>query len=174
MRGWPLALLAHSFFLHRDAKQLERLKPYPPLTTLLAAGMLRDAGERVEVFDATFAQGPSAFDARLAGLAPSVLLMIEDNFNFLTKMCTENRREDALAMVRAANRRGLEVAVNGPDACDHPHLYLEAGARAVLTGEGEFTAAEFIDAAGRGGEALEHVEGLILLDDNGQVRRTPP
>ena len=117
-----MVLVAHSFFLRRDAKQLERLKPYPPLTTLLAAAMLREAGHQVRLFDATFTDGPAAFEARLAGLTPSVLLLIEDNFNFLTKMCTENRREDALAMIGAARARGWTVAVNSPDAIDNPRL----------------------------------------------------
>jgi anaerobic magnesium-protoporphyrin IX monomethyl ester cyclase len=169
-----LVLIAHSFFLQRDPKQHERHKPYAPLTTLLAAAMLREEGHRVSLFDATFHHGPAAFEVALDRSEASVVLLIEDNFNFLTKMCTETRREDALAMVRAASRRGMQVAVNGPDACDHPRLYLEAGACAVLTGEGEFTAAQVVEAAGRGGDALAQVAGLILLDDTGQVRRTPP
>src|SRR5690349_8969882 len=107
--GVALVLLAHSFFLHRDAKQLERLKPYPPLTTLLAAAMLREAGHEVALFDATFARGPGAFAVLLEAMPPSVLLLIEDNFNFLTKMCTEDRRADALAMVAAARARGWTV-----------------------------------------------------------------
>jgi anaerobic magnesium-protoporphyrin IX monomethyl ester cyclase len=168
-----LVLLAHSFYLHRDAKQLERLKPYPPLTTLLAAGMLRDAGQQVQLFDATFAKGPAAFDARVAELAPSVLLLVEDNFNFLTKMCTENRREDALAMIRTAHARGWTVAVNSPDAIDNSQLYLGAGASAVLAGEGEFAAVEFVRAAEAGAD-LAGVGGLILSDGAGGVRRSPP
>ena len=169
-----MVLITHSFFLQRDPKQRERDKPYSPLTTLLAAAMLRERGDQVSLFDATFHDGPAAFEAALDRSSASVVLLIEDNFNFLTKMCTETRREDALAMVRAASRRGLQVAVNGPDASDHPRLYLEAGASAVLTGEGEFAAAEFVDAAGRGSGALEQVEGLILLDDAGELRRSPP
>src|SRR5687767_12688414 len=109
--------------------------------------MLREAGHRVELFDATFAASPAVFEARLEKVAPSVLLLIEDNFNFLTKMCTENRREDALAMIRAARARGWTVAVNSPDAIDNARLYLDAGAGAVLTGEGEFAAAELVRAA---------------------------
>jgi anaerobic magnesium-protoporphyrin IX monomethyl ester cyclase len=167
-----LVLVAHSYFLHRDAKQLERLKPYPPLTTLLAAAMLRDSGHDVELFDATFADGPAAFEARLAHLEPSMLLLIEDNFNFLTKMCTENRREDALAMIGAARARAWAVAVNSPDAIDNARLYLNAGASAVLTGEGEFAAAELVRAAGAGID-LSHVSGLILDDSSGGLRRTP-
>ena len=81
-------LLAHSYFMSRDAKQLARHKPYPPLTTLLTAAILREAGHRVEVFDGTFDEGPESFAQRLAQSVPSVLVLIEDNFNFLTKMCT--------------------------------------------------------------------------------------
>jgi anaerobic magnesium-protoporphyrin IX monomethyl ester cyclase len=171
--GNVLVLIAHSFFLQRDPKQRERHKPYSPLTTLLAVAMLRERGHPVALFDATFHDGPAAFEAALDRTDAGVLLLIEDNFNFLTKMCTETRREDALAMVRAASRRGLDVAVNGPDASDHPRLYLEAGASAVLTGEGEFAAADFVDAARGGSGSLEQVGGLILLDDNGTLRRTP-
>src|SRR5687768_15169765 len=134
--------------------------------------MLRDAGQQVQFFDATFAQGPAAFNEQLAGLPPSVLLLVEDNFNFLTKMCTENRRQDALAMIRAARARGWTVAVNSPDAIDNPRLYLDAGASAVLTGEGEFAAAEFLRAVEAGAE-LAPVGGLVLDDGGGGLHRTP-
>jgi len=76
-----LVLLAHSFFFHRDAKQLERHKPYPPLTMVLAAQMLREAGRHVELFDANFAEGPEAFavsgrliEVGLPGDTPAVLV----------------------------------------------------------------------------------------------------
>ena len=165
-----MVLLAHSFFLRSDAKQLERSKPYPPLTTLLAAAILREAGHEVRLFDPTFSDGQDAFEAVLDGMAPSVLLLLEDNFNFLTKMCTENRRSDALAMIGAARARGWRVAVNSPDAVDHPLRYLEAGADAVLTGEGEFSANDFVRAAD---DTLGQIPGLILAEPQGGLRRTP-
>jgi len=166
-----LVLLAHSFFLQHDAKQLERHKPYPPLTTMLAAAMLRESGYVTRLFDATFEPGPEAFEAYLATLSPSVLLLIEDNFNFVTKMCTETRRDDALAMIRAACSRGWVVGVNSPDAVDNPQCYLAAGAAAVLTGEGEFAAADFVQAV-RTGADLSLVSGLVLPAGEGE-RRTP-
>ena len=46
-------LLAHPFLLANDAKQLERMRPYPPLGTLYAAGNLRAHGYSVALFDAT-------------------------------------------------------------------------------------------------------------------------
>jgi len=33
-------LLAHSFFLKNDARQLEKMKPYPPLGTLYTNSLL--------------------------------------------------------------------------------------------------------------------------------------
>ena len=160
--------------MSRDAKQLARHKPYPPLTTLLTAAILREAGHRVEVFDGTFDEGPESFAQRLAQTVPSVLVLIEDNFNFLTKMCTENRRADALAMVGMARDKGWHVAVNSPDAADNPRLYLDAGATAVLTGEGEFAANDFAVSAAFGHAALEHISGLILDAGQGRIHRTAP
>ena len=68
---------------------------------------------------------------------PSIVAVMEDNFNFLTKMCTLRRREDALGMVAVAKRFGCRVLTNGPDSSDMPSVYLDAGADAVLLGEGE-------------------------------------
>ncbi|WP_447725136.1 B12-binding domain-containing radical SAM protein [Sphingomonas koreensis] len=157
--------------MRRDRKQFERSKPYAPLATLLAAAILREKGHSVALFDATFELCADAFVSRLGALDPTVVLLIEDNFNYLTKMCTEDRRADALRMVAAARGAGARVAVNGPDASDNPRLYLEAGADAVMTGEGELGAAAIVDAF-QNGAPLETVPGLILLDA-GALRHTP-
>lgn len=168
-----MILIAHSFFLERDPKQLERLRPYPPLTTLIAAAILRDRGHQISLFDSTFEPTADAFDMALDRVRPSTVLIIEDNFNYLTKMCTENRRQDALRMIGAARARGCAVAVNGPDASDHSRIYLKAGADAVLVGEGEFGVLD-VTAAFDAGEALEDTPGLILLNEEGGVHHTPP
>lgn len=167
-----MIVIAHSFFLKRDAKQFARLKPYPPLATLLAAAILRERGHEVSLFDATFEPDAEAFAAFLDRLNPSIVLLIEDNFNFITKMCTVNRREDAVAMVRAAARRGCGVAINGPDASDQPRLYLQAGADAVIAGEGELAVEDLVAAFKAGGDALGEVPGLVLSSGNGDLRRT--
>ena len=169
-----MILVAHSFFLCRDAKQFERAKPYPPLTTLLTAAILRGAGHQVALFDATFADGPEAFEAILDTLAPSVVLLIEDSFNFLTKMCTENRRQDALAMISAARQRNCGIAVNGPDPSDHPALYFDAGADAILTGEGEFSAEDVVAAFLRDDDSLGATPGLMLNCRPGHLHYTAP
>jgi len=165
--------IAHSFFLQRDAKQLDRGKPYAPLTTLIAAAVLRDQGHDVALFDATFEPSPATFTEALERIAPTIVLLVEDNFNFLTKMCTENRRRDALEMIRAARGRGCKVAVNGPDASDHPELYFNAGAHAVLSGEGEFGVADIVEAF-LGDIPLDATSSLILPGQRGRSRYTRP
>ncbi|HEV7786306.1 MAG TPA: radical SAM protein, partial [Thermoanaerobaculia bacterium] len=50
-------LLAHSFFLRNDPKQVEKMRPYAPLATLYAAAMLRQSGYDVALFDAMLAAG---------------------------------------------------------------------------------------------------------------------
>lgn len=167
-----MILIAHSFFLNRDAKQLERSKPYPPLTTLLAAAMLREAGHEVGLFDATLAEGPEAFADAVRQGAPDLVLIIEDNFNFITKMCTENRRADALEMVRCAVEHRCAVAVCSPDAQDNPAAYLDAGAMAVIKGEGEFAALDLVAATRPGEPSLGAIAGLIVRDANGRPRHT--
>jgi anaerobic magnesium-protoporphyrin IX monomethyl ester cyclase len=155
-------LLSHSYFLKNDAKQYERMKPYSPLSTLLLASLLRDSGHEVALFDGTFAAGVEAFEAALDAHRPDVVVLIEDNFNFLTKMCTTVRRDSALAMIAAARARGCRIAVNGPDVADNPAVYLAAGADAVALGEGEMALAELAGLWARGEDSVEDVAGLIL------------
>ena len=127
-----MILFAHSNFMVQDDKQMARMRPYAPLSTLIAAALLRGEGHEVALFDATFALGIDAFERMLGEVRPRVVAIMEDNFNFLTKMCTTVRRDSALAMIRLARARGCRVAVNGPDASDNPLPYFEAGAHAVI------------------------------------------
>ena len=129
-------LVGHSYFLRFDRKQWERAKPYPPLATLQTASALRDAGHRVTVFDAMLADGPEQFARQLHEVAPQVVVLYEDNFNFLSKMCLEKMRGAACKMIAAGRRSGARVLVAGSDATDTPEVYLSAGAEVVLLGEG--------------------------------------
>ena len=94
-----MILLAHSYFLRHDPKQFARMRPYPPLATLLVASLLRERGHEVALFDAMLAPGVDAFRAMLHRTRPAVVGILEDNFNFLTKMCTVRMREATLEMV---------------------------------------------------------------------------
>jgi len=129
-------LVGHAYFLRFDAKQLERAKPYPPLATLHVAAQLRQAGHQVALFDAMLADGVEEFTAALGEHDPQVVVLYEDNFNFLSKMCLAAVREAACAMVAQARSRGARVIVAGSDVTDAPEPYLRAGAEVALLGEG--------------------------------------
>jgi radical SAM superfamily enzyme YgiQ (UPF0313 family) len=142
----PSILLAHSYYLRYDEKQWRRMKPYPPLATLLAASVLRNKGFAVHLFDAMLATGVEEFHRLVDALNPSIVGLVEDNFNFLTKMCTVRMREAAHSMIRYAKSSGCRVAVNGSDAADRPDLYLRAGADAVIMGEPENVLTDIVEA----------------------------
>jgi len=163
MSGDGTVMVAHSYYLRYDPKQLERMKPYPPLATLLVAAVLRRAGYRVTLFDAMLAGGVDDFSQALEASRPAAVALVEDNFNFLTKMCTTRMREAALHMIRAARARRIPVLVNGSDAHDHPELYLAAGASAVILGEPEGAVLEVLARwACRPEAELDDVPGLAI------------
>jgi radical SAM superfamily enzyme YgiQ (UPF0313 family) len=129
-------LVAHSYFLRFDRKQLARAKPYPPLATLQVAAMLREAGHEVALFDAMLADGVEDFQRQLRAIRPRLVLLYEDNFNYLSKMCLGRMRRAACEMIALAHRSGARVIAAGADVSDAPEPYLRAGADVALRGEG--------------------------------------
>src|SRR3954454_2383878 len=138
-------LVAHSYFLNLDAKQRSKMRPYPPLATLYAATVLRDKGYDVALFDSMLATDESEFAGALERHRPRAVVLFEDNFNFLSKMCLARMREAAITMARMALAEGCSVVMSGADVTDHPDVYLEAGADICLLGEGEHAVGEVID-----------------------------
>jgi radical SAM superfamily enzyme YgiQ (UPF0313 family) len=129
-------LVCHSYFLRFDEKQRQRAKPYPPLATLQVASMLRGAGHRVTFFDAMLAAGLDEYRAKFRAARPDVVVIYEDNYNFLSKMCLGKMRDACCEMIATARSGGARVVAAGSDASDAPNRYLAAGADAVLLGEG--------------------------------------
>jgi anaerobic magnesium-protoporphyrin IX monomethyl ester cyclase len=129
-------LVCHSYFLRFDPKQAERGKPYPPLATLQCAALLQRAGHQVSLFDAMLARNLGEYERSLHSSQPQVVLLYEDNFNFLSKMCLAKMRTAACEMIAAARRAGARVIAAGSDVSDAPEPYLRAGADITLKGEG--------------------------------------
>jgi anaerobic magnesium-protoporphyrin IX monomethyl ester cyclase len=82
------------------------------------------------------ADGVEDYEGSLQAARPDVVVIYEDNFNYLTKMCLGRMREAACQMITEAAPHGARVIVAGSDASDHPDAFLAAGADAVLIGEG--------------------------------------
>src|SRR6266851_3246646 len=114
------------------------MQPYPPLQTLIAAALLRNRGFSVALCDVTLAASPDReFRAALVSHRPRLVAVVEDNFNFLTKMCLMRNRELAFKMCAAAAEAGVPAVANGSDATDRAADYVRAGFAMVLPGEVE-------------------------------------
>lgn len=170
-------LLAHTNFARLDPKQVEAGRPWMPLGTLYAASELRRRGHSVSLFDATFASGPAEFTALLAKRRPDCIALVEDSFNWLSKMCLEQMRNAALEMTREARSRGIPLLAHGSDVADHPADYLQAGASVVALGEAEQTVAEWVEGLSVEGSATSQptgIAGLGWLGAEGKVARSRP
>ena len=155
--------VSHSYFLRYDSKQWERGKPYPPLATIQVAAFLRQAGHQVSLFDAMLANGVEDYQGALQAARPDVVVIYEDNFNYLTKMCLGRMRDAACQMIAEARAGGARVIVAGSDASDHPDAFLAAGAQAVLVGEGIAALAELIGRLDRDSriDTQDWVAGIV-------------
>jgi len=167
-------LFTHSYFLRFDPKQWEAGRPFPPLATLYAAAYLRSRGLRVALHDVQLLEHEDTLGAALERHDPRVLVVYDDGFNYLTKMCLSRMREAALAMLEVGRKRGLRTVVSSSDATDCSEMYLSSGAEFVIVGEGEQTLGELADVLlGRSGAAPADIPGLRFLGPDG-IERTPP
>src|SRR5262245_38544228 len=166
----PRILLGQGYYLRLDAKLWRAQQPYAPLGALYAAACLRGAGHDVRLFDSMLAEGEAEWEQALERARPEFAVLYEDGFNYLSKMCLLRMREAALAMARAARARGVRVIAAGPDASDHPEPYLDAGAEAVVTGEGEATLVALMDEP----NAAQGLPGVAFRSAEGRCERTPP
>jgi radical SAM superfamily enzyme YgiQ (UPF0313 family) len=161
-------LLTHSYHLPYDRKQVRKMQPYPPLGTLYAAALLRRAGLSVALFDTMLNDPEEGFQSALQEHRPRIVVVYEDNFNFLTKMCLTRMREVAYHILEVSRRAGAVVLVNGSDASDQAVDYLRKGFRCVLLGEAEWTLLEVVRHLLRGEDhALPQVPGIAFLDAAG-------
>ena len=163
-------LLTHSNHLYSDRKQVRKMQPYPPLQTLIAAALLRERGYSVALCDVTLVASPDEeFRASLEEHRPKLVAVIEDNFNFLTKMCLTRNRELAFRMCAAARDAGIPAVVNGSDATDRAKAYVGAGFEMVLRGEVERPLESatrfFVKGEGRRETTSPPIEDLDSLPD---------
>jgi radical SAM superfamily enzyme YgiQ (UPF0313 family) len=157
-------LLANSYYLAQDANERKIMKPYAPLGILYLSAVLKKADHEVRVFDSTFLAF-SDFSRCLDGFHPDLVGIYG---NIIT-------RETALAMVQESRGKSYPVVAGGPDPTGEPAPYLEAGALAVVRGEGEDTLAALaalLDREGPGA-SLEGMPGL-WIGGNGGAHATAP
>jgi len=167
-------LLTHSYHLYYDRKQTRKMRPYPPLGTLYAAALLQHFGISVAFFDTMLNDPVEGFRSALEQHRPRIVVVYEDNFNFLSKMCLTRMREVAYDILDASREAGAVAIVNGSDASDHASDYLQRGFRCVLLGEAEWTLLEVVQSLlTNDNAAFSNIKGLALPGDKcNEVIRT--
>ena len=148
------------------------MMPYPPLGTLYAASYLREKGFSVAFHDVMLTRSENEITESIRRHRPQLVVIYDDQFNYLTKMCLRRMREAAFAMTQIAKQAGCAVCIFSSDASDHVQEYFANGADYVLCGEAEETLAELCQNIFRkGSKDISHIHGLAYLE-NGQIVRT--
>jgi anaerobic magnesium-protoporphyrin IX monomethyl ester cyclase len=163
-------LFSHSYFLRFDSKQWKLGLPYAPLGTMYAAGLMREHGYEVSLFDTMFAHSPADIIPEIERIHPDFFVIYDDGFNYLTKMCLTNMRDAAFEMISIAKEKGCKVIVSSSDSTDHYEKYLDSGADFIILGEGEITLLELINDIANKKSDFSSIQGLAFKKDNYAVK----
>lgn len=157
-------LLTHSYILKSDQKQLQISQPYAPLGTLYAASVLKEAGYDLSFYDPTFSTEAGEILPVLLKERPSFLIIYDDVFSYLSKMCLISMREIAFEMIRLGRALGSRVIIFSTDAIDNFSLYISNGASFVIIGEGEITLKELMNRLSKNPEINpEDIPGIAFM-----------
>jgi anaerobic magnesium-protoporphyrin IX monomethyl ester cyclase len=155
-------LLTHGYFLYEDPKELQIMKPYPPLGILYICSHLRNKGLTAEVFDSTFSSRQQLWDLLKQG-PPSILGIYA---NLMT-------RSNVVEILGVAKELGWQTVVGGPEPGAYVDEYLAAGADVVVIGEGELTLEELVPAL-HSQAGLHDIAGIAFKTPDGSIARTRP
>lgn len=155
-------LLTHGYFLYEDPKELQIMKPYPPLGILYICSHLCQKGIEAEVFDSTFSSRKQLFELLQQG-PPSVLGVYA---NLMT-------RPNVVEILRVAKNAGWQTVVGGPEPGAYVAEYLDAGADVVVIGEGELTLEELVPVLhSQSKDGWRRVAGIAFRAPDGSIVRT--
>ncbi len=162
-------LFCPSYFYRFDKKQWEDNRPYPPYGTLYAAAVMRKEGYNVSFFDTHLRKNTQEIIPVLAFEKPNYLVIYDDGFNYLTKMCLTAMRSAAFEMIQFAKKENAIVIVCNSDATDHFEKYLDNGADYIVFGEGEITLQELIADLESPKPNPSAIKGIAYKDATGIV-----
>lgn len=168
-------LFANTYFLKHDPKEYKNMNLYAPLGTLYAAAYVMGKGYSAALFDTMLADSEEDLKAELEKHKPKFMVIYDDTFNYLTKMCLSRMRRAAFRMSEIAKEHGCTVIVSGSDSADHLEKYFQHKVDYVICGEGEITLGELLDftQSRQDAKELNNINGLAFLK-NGTVQLTAP
>lgn len=158
-------LFSHSYYYKLDPKQWKNKTPFPPLGTLYAASLLRENGFQVSLFDTNLLDSPTSIESILKNKTPDYLVIYDDGFNYLTKMCLTNMREACFEMIQLGKKHNCAIIICSSDSTDHYEEYIEKGADFILLGEGEITLFELLKSLDKN-ESIDNLKGIVFKSNN--------
>ena len=126
-------LIGQSYHRILDPKELKRNMPYPPLGALYIATILSNLGHEIIFYDGMIAKTTNELSSLILESNPELILLYDDEFNYLTKMCLTNMRDLAKECIKKAKENNIPIIVYNSDAMDHSDIYLDTGCNAVCT-----------------------------------------
>jgi len=165
-------LFTHSYFYKFDKKQWKNKQFYPPLGTITAAAFIQEKGYQVDLFDTNIANDPSDLISIIEDYKPDYLVIYDDGFNYLTKMCLTLMREAAFELIRIGKDSNCKVLVSSSDSTDHYESYLEKGADVILLGEGELSLLDALNQFNTPFPDLAEIKGIVFKDSESLIVNT--
>ena len=116
-------LLGQSYYLHFDPKELEAMKPYPPLGTLYAASYIRGRGYDVALFDAMLASSEQEWVEALEQHSPEFQGVLPANvdpeqdcyqFGISQSMCATREKSFARSFIFGPGYNAFRLFLNCP------------------------------------------------------------
>lgn len=159
-------LFTHSYFYKFDKKQWKSKQYYPPLATIYAASFLRNNGYEVSLFDTNLKDSPDDIIPTLIKEKPDYLVIYDDGFNYLTKMCLLKMRDAAFRLIQLGKEYGVTVIINSSDSTDRYEKYLKHRADFVILGEAELTLLELLKNLETKASDFSDIKGLTFLNNN--------
>ena len=82
-------------------------QPYPPLGTIQAAALMRQHGHEVRLHDNNLRNNPGEIEPLIKEWKTDYVVIYDDGFNYLTKMCLTKMREAAFEIIKSAKQKGI-------------------------------------------------------------------
>ncbi|MGH2665135.1 B12-binding domain-containing radical SAM protein [Flavobacterium sp.] len=158
-------LFSHSYYYRLDPKQWKNKTPFPPLGTLYAAALMRENNYCVDLFDTNLLESPFGIQSVIKNKKPKYLVIYDDGFNYLTKMCLTTMREACFQMIGFGKEQNCIVIICSSDSTDHYEKYIAMGADYIIQGEGEITLLELINSIEKK-ESIAVISGVVYQKEN--------
>lgn len=156
-------LLTHSYFLALDPKEEANHKPYPPLAPLYLSALIKqETSIQCYFYDVMFDKDISGLAAAIESYQPDIVLIYDDDFNWLTKMCLQNMRSAIIELVKNKTSGALYIA-HGSDASDQAELYLKSGFDYIIHRNAETIFLQIFDLL-KNGEKINDLQSLSFLE----------